>query len=83
MGIINLNDLLAYIQDKYEITLDLISCGDHIIYSKYSDNENINIGDIYKKLGKLNNDLLELDIACIAENGQPILIPKIIYSQVD
>jgi ubiquitin-activating enzyme E1 len=83
MGILNIQDLLEFLKDKFDIDINMISTGDSILYSKYMDNQNSNIADIYTKLNIKYSELIELMVSSLDEKGMPIVIPRIIYSLSD
>uniref|UniRef100_A0A6C0EK37 Ubiquitin-activating enzyme E1 C-terminal domain-containing protein n=1 Tax=viral metagenome TaxID=1070528 RepID=A0A6C0EK37_9ZZZZ len=83
MGIVNIRDLLEFLKDKFTIDINMISCGDSILYSKYSDNTNSNIAEIYQKFGLNCSELIEISISSLNANGVPIVIPRVIYSLSD
>ena len=83
LGIVNITDLLDYIKDKYEIDVNMISTNNIILYSKYSNNKNYNISEIYTKLNKKYSELIEIEVSSLDETGIPVVIPRIIYSLTD
>jgi len=83
LGIVNITDLLDYIKDKYEIDVNMISTNNIILYSKYSNNKNFNISEIYTKLNKKYSELIEIEVSSLDETGIPVVIPRIIYSLTD
>jgi len=78
LGILNISDMLAYFKDKFNISLDMISSNAMILYSRYNDNLNYSIKDVYTKLKKTQLDIITFEVSAFKDDV-PVVFPKIVY----
>ena len=76
-------ELVKYLEQEYKIQEpDMLSIGNHIIYSKGSK-VSTDFKDIYSRLDKNITEILAIDICASTEKHVPILIPPILYSYLN
>ena len=79
--ILDITDTIAYLKDTYNMCIDMIICGEIILYNKFNNvNKNIKYSEIYSMLNKPKTEYLKLNISLLDKNSVPILTPKIVYS---
>ena len=76
----NILDLVTFIEDQYDFSIDMLTMEDNILYSKHSAvQENRVLLSQYTFLEKPSSEYLEITVAAFSEEGMPIIIPKILY----
>lgn len=76
----NVLDLVTYIEDEFEISIDMLNIGDDILYCKHNSvQKNSMLIDQYTKLNKNISEYLEINVASFSEDSLPIVIPKVLY----
>jgi ubiquitin-activating enzyme E1 len=79
-GIQDINDLLQYMKDEYNIDINMLLCKNIILYNSFSSvNMNKRFHDIYSQIGKNKSEYLTIDISSFDSDNIPILIPKLVY----
>lgn len=76
----NINNLIVYLNKKYNIEINMLLCEDIILYNSFNTvNINKTFNNIYNEVGKNKTEYLIIESSCFDNTGIPILTPKLIY----
>ena len=81
LNIVDINDLIGYMSNAYDIEVDMVSYNEFFVYSKYSFTQrNYTMQDVYDKFHLPYNKFIELSIVAMDKTSNfPIVTPKVIY----